>query len=84
MPKQAYTVPCRASHTHGQGAQVLCTWFWRAFGTLPNPPTKSKMQEKAPKTCTLLLYLHYAVFMYIISCNSANLVSASSVKVYLC
>jgi len=25
MPKQAYTVPCRASHTHEQGAQVLCT-----------------------------------------------------------
>ena len=25
MPKQAYTVPCRASHPHGQGAQVLCT-----------------------------------------------------------
>jgi len=23
MPKQAYTVPCRASHPHGQGAQVL-------------------------------------------------------------
>jgi len=25
MPKQAYTVPCRASHPHGQGAQVVCT-----------------------------------------------------------
>ena len=25
MPKQAYTVPCRASHPHGQVAQVLCT-----------------------------------------------------------
>jgi len=25
MPKQAYTVPCRASHPRGQGAQVLCT-----------------------------------------------------------
>jgi hypothetical protein len=25
MPKQAYTVPCRASHPHGQGAQDLCT-----------------------------------------------------------
>ena len=25
MPKQAYTVPCRASHPHGQGAEVLCT-----------------------------------------------------------
>jgi len=24
-PKQAYTVPCSASHPHGQGAQVLCT-----------------------------------------------------------
>jgi len=22
MPKQAYTVPCRASHPRGQGAQV--------------------------------------------------------------
>jgi hypothetical protein len=25
MPQQAYTVPCGASHPHGQGAQVLCT-----------------------------------------------------------
>jgi len=25
MPKQAYTVPCRAPHPRGQGAQVLCT-----------------------------------------------------------
>ena len=25
MPKQAYTVPRRASHPHGQGAQVLRT-----------------------------------------------------------
>jgi len=25
MPKQAHTVPCRASHPRGQGAQVLCT-----------------------------------------------------------
>ena len=25
MPKQAYTVPCRASPPRGQGAQVLCT-----------------------------------------------------------
>jgi len=25
MLKQAYTVPCRASHPRGQGAQILCT-----------------------------------------------------------
>ena len=25
MPKQAYTVPCIASHPRGQGAQILCT-----------------------------------------------------------
>ena len=25
MPKQAYTVPCRALHLRGQGAQVSCT-----------------------------------------------------------
>jgi len=25
MPKQAYTVPCRASHPRWQGARVLCT-----------------------------------------------------------
>jgi len=25
MPKQAYTVPCRASHPRGQGAQISCT-----------------------------------------------------------
>ena len=33
MPKQAYTVPCRASHPHGQGAQVLSSYFM-----LTSPP----------------------------------------------
>ena len=32
MPKQAYTVPCRASHPLGQDDQVLCTCRGISFG----------------------------------------------------